>query len=158
MALTNKISAVLPDESVTAAQTAIGAIESALPFLIDLTPEEVSALPRFGDKSVAFVNNALVLAQQNDQFLPRSFSVDEFKKDVDLYNQLYKIIQPLRGLLNKLEHTFMLTGAEAYSSGLLVYSTAKTSKDMLGGLGADVDELGKRFVQKTAAVEEQPST
>jgi len=54
----NKVSAVLEQTNVDAINSAIAALNSNLPFLIDLNLEEKKALPKFGDKSVAFVNKA----------------------------------------------------------------------------------------------------
>jgi len=121
----NKVSAVLEQTNVDAINSAIAALNSNLPFLIDLNLEEKKALPKFGDKSVAFVNKAHELVLQTDEFLPRNFNVDEFKKDVVLYSKLYSVLQPLRMLMDKLEDTYMQVGSEAYTSSLIVYQQAK---------------------------------
>jgi hypothetical protein len=155
MAQLSRVSAALSAEDVTAINTALGTINSKLPFLIDLSPEEIKALPRFGDKSVAFVNKALELTMQTDGFLPRNFKVDEFKKDVELYVKLYSILQPMRGLMEKLEDTYLEVGAEAYAAALIVYNCAKNSRQELTGLESVLDDLGRRFVQKSAPVEEK---
>jgi hypothetical protein len=155
MGQTNRVSAVLSAEDITAVNTAIGSINSKLPFLVDLSADEIKALPRFGDKSIAFVNKALELALQNDEFLPRSFNVDEFKKDVELYTKLYSILQPLRGLLEKVEDTYLEVGAEAYSAALVVYNSAKNSRQELTGLESVLDDLGKRFIMKSSPAEEK---
>jgi len=150
MAVPNRISAVLSDESVAIITAATETINSHLPFLVDLSNEEIQDLPKFGSKSVGFVQNSLKLAQQVDTFLPRSFKVGEFKKDVELYAALYTILGPLRRLLEKLEDTSMLVGSEAYSGGLVVYNCAKDSRGDLAGLETVLDDLGRRFVQKSA--------
>jgi hypothetical protein len=46
---------------------AINTIRTKLPFLIDLTIEERRFLPKMGDKSRAFVSQALTVAEQNPQ-------------------------------------------------------------------------------------------
>jgi hypothetical protein len=158
MGPTNRVSAVLAAEDIDAVKTAISSIDSRLPFLVNLSPEEVKALPRFGDKSIGFVNKALELALQKDEFLPRSFSVEEFKKDVELYTKLYSVLQPLRGLAKKLENTFFEVGAEAYSAALVVYNCAKNSGQDLNGLETVLDELGKRFIMKSSPAEEKKTT
>jgi hypothetical protein len=40
-----------------------------------------------GDKSRAFVSKALEVARQNPDFLPRSFDLDEMKRDVELLDR-----------------------------------------------------------------------
>ncbi len=145
----NRISAVLEQTNIDAINTAVSSINSNLPFLIDLTADEKKSLPRFGDKSVAFVNKANELTSHTDQFLPRNFDVTEFNKDVELYSKLYSLLQPLRMLMEKLEDTFQLVGSEAYSAALVVYQQAKLNKDELTGLEPIIDDLAKRFLQKS---------
>lgn len=53
----------------------ISQIRALMPFLIDLSPEERQALPKMGDKSRAFVSQALQLADQDD-----SYSVDNYEE------------------------------------------------------------------------------
>ncbi|MGD8781768.1 MAG: hypothetical protein PVH88_22735 [Ignavibacteria bacterium] len=150
----NRVSAALEQTDLDEILTSLSGIETKLSFLVDLSIDEKMQLVKFGDRSVAFVNKALELINRTDEFLPRSFDVEEFKKDADLYNKLYSILQPMRMLLEKLEDTQMLAGSEAYSSALLVYQHAKMSKNTLGGLESIVDDLGKRFVRKSATVTE----
>ena len=154
MAVNNRVSAVVSDQDITDINTALNTILEKLPFLIDLSPEELKAIPRLGDKSVAFVTKALELVLQNSDFLPRKFNIDEFKKDVELYNKLYSLLQKFRMFIEKLEDTYVETGSEAYSSALIVYSSAKKARGDLAGLESVLDDLGKRFIQKSAAVEE----
>ncbi|BAZ66295.1 hypothetical protein NIES4106_10450 [Fischerella sp. NIES-4106] len=61
---------------------AITTIKQKLAFLIDLSNEERKALPKMGNKSRAFVSKALEVATQNSEFLPRSFDLEEMRKDV----------------------------------------------------------------------------
>ena len=51
----NRISAVLEQTNIDAVNTAISSINTSLPFLVDLSADEKKSLPKFGDKSVAFV-------------------------------------------------------------------------------------------------------
>jgi len=154
----NRINAVFTDEQLTAVKEATKTIETNLPFVIDLKPEEKKALPKFGDKSVAFANKCNEFIQQNSDFLPRNFDVAAMKVDVELYNKLYSIIQPLRMLMDKLEDTLQLTGAEAYAAALFVYQQAKLNRANISGVEAVLDELGKRFIQKSTEAEEKQTT
>ncbi len=155
----NKISATLSAPDLTDVLAAITTINTKMPFLINLTSDERKGLPKFGDKSIAFVNKALELATQKPDILPRNLNVDEFKKDVDLYNQLYTILQPLNILFEKLEDTQKEAGSEAYSAALIVYQSAKMSGEDLGGLESVLDDLGKRFARKSTptAANETPA-
>ncbi|MGD8779698.1 MAG: hypothetical protein PVH88_12135 [Ignavibacteria bacterium] len=150
----NIVSAALEQTDLDEILTSLSSIETKLSFLVDLSIDEKRQLAKFGDKSVAFVNKALELVNRTDEFLPRSFDVEEFRKDAELYNKLYSILQPMRMLLEKLEDTQTLAGSEAYSSALLVYQHAKMSKNTLGGLESIVDDLGKRFIRKSVSASE----
>lgn len=87
----NRVSAQLSAEDRDAVLQAIETIRQKMPFLIDLSPEERRDLPKTGDKSRAFVSKARELAEQNPDFLPRSFDIEEMRRDVDLLESLYPI-------------------------------------------------------------------
>lgn len=150
----NKVSASLNATDVQDIMTAITTINTKLPFLISLTAEERRGIAKLGDKSHAFVTKALELATQHPEILPGNLSVAEFKKDVDLFSQLYGIIQPLTLLVDKINDTQMEAGAEAYSAALIVYQSAKISGTDIGGLDSVLDDLGKRFSRKANTVKE----
>jgi len=128
---------------------ALKLIETKLPFLVDLTVEERKALPKLGDKSRGFVERASELSAQASDFLPRSFDVDELRKDAALFTTLFTIRQAVMILLDKIEDTYYLAGSEAYSAALVVYQFAKNSPVGTEGLDSVVDELGKRFARKS---------
>jgi hypothetical protein len=104
---TNQISAVLTSADRDAILAALTTIKQKLPFLMDLTTEERKALPKMGDKSRAFVSKALEVATQNPDFLPRSFDLEEMRKDVQLFEAMYPIVMAfiqLQELLEALLH------------------------------------------------------
>ena len=88
----NRINATLSQAAITAIMDAINTIRTKLPFLLDLTPEERHDLPKMGDKSRAFVSQALEVAKQNEAILPRSFDVNEMRQDVELAAALQPIV------------------------------------------------------------------
>ncbi len=146
---TNRIDATLSPSDKDEILAAIATIKGKLPFLIDLSPEERHTLPKMGDKSRAFVSQAAEVAAQNPDFLPRSFDVDEMRRDVALYEALQPVALALTQLQELVEDTLMEVGSEAYVAALLVYNSAKSS-----GQGAALDELadalGRRFVRKSS--------
>lgn len=88
----NRISATLPQADREAVMQAIATIREKLPFLVDLTIEERRSLPKLGDKSRAFVSKALEVATQNQDFLSRSFDLDEMRQDVELFERKVGVI------------------------------------------------------------------
>ena len=150
----NRVSATLSDTDRQDVMSAIKTIRQKLPFLIDLTPEERRSLPKMGDKSRAFVQQALEVAKQNPDMLPRSFDVDEMRKDVELFEAMQSIMTAFAQLQELLDDTFVAVGSEAYAAALAVYAYAKAN-----GKGAALDNLtdalGSRFSRKTRG---KPST
>jgi len=71
----NRIDATLSDENRDKILNLLGQIRALLPFQVNLTPEERQALVKMGDKSRPFVEQTLILAEQDESFLPRSFDV-----------------------------------------------------------------------------------
>jgi hypothetical protein len=155
--LTNQISATLTQADRDEALAAITTLKQKLPFLIDLTVEERKALPKMGDKSRAFVSKALEVATQNPDFLPRSFDLEEMRKDVQLFEAMYPIVMAMTQLQELLDDTYVMVGSEAYSAALQVYNYAKASGQG-AGLEAVVDELGQRFARKAKKASPQPTT
>jgi hypothetical protein len=154
----NKVSAVLTDTDVADILKAFETIRTKLPFLVDVSPEERRTLPKMGDKSRAFVEQANELAKRDDSALPRSFSVEEFTLDVELIHQLAPIIAACAQLHELLEDTNLVIGSDAYVAALIVYQyTSKGSGGSEGG-GLDdlLDAMGKRFARRAKQIADVP--
>lgn len=144
------ISAELKDNEKQVILDLVREIESKLPFLINLTPEERHNLPKMGDKTSAFVEKALELALQNPNLVPPYVNVEELRKDFELSNNLRDILNAIAILYEKLSDTYMAVGSEAYVAALAFYNSAKAAaKINVPGTDYIVDELGKRFVKKS---------
>lgn len=141
------ISAVLTQSDRNAVMDAVATIKEKLPFLVDLNANERKALPKMGDKSRAFVSKALEVATQNPDFLPRSFDLEELRKDVQLFEALYPLLLSMTQLQELLDDTCLAVGSEAYAAALQVYNYAKVSGNV-GGMDAVVGEMGQRFARK----------
>ncbi|MDT7540321.1 MAG: hypothetical protein QOE33_225 [Acidobacteriota bacterium] len=144
----NRISASLSAADRQAVLDAINVIRQKLPFLIDLSPEERHTLPKMGDSSQAFVSQALQVAEQNTDILPRSFDVGEMRKDVDLLAALSPVRNALAQLSELVEDSYMAIGSEAYTAALLLYQYAR-SAGKGAALDGALDALGQRFARKS---------
>jgi hypothetical protein len=144
----NRISATLSQADRQAVLDAINTIRAKLPFLIDLSPEERRSLPRMGDKSRGFVAQALEVAEQNADILPRSFDVEEMRKDVELLSALSPVLTALAQLNELVDDTFMAVGSEAYAAALLVYQFARAAGKG-PALDNALDALSQRFARKS---------
>jgi hypothetical protein len=151
----NKISANLSATDRLVVMDAIATIREKLPFLVDLTTEDRRTMLKMGDKSRAFVSKALEVATQNPEFLPRSFNVEEMRRDLALYEALYPILLSLTQLQELVDDTYIAIGSEAYAAALAVYNYAKASGDVTG-LDSVIDEMGRRFTRRSK--KKQPET
>jgi hypothetical protein len=151
------ISATLSQTDRDALMSAITTIKAKLPFLIDLSAEERKALPKMGDKSRAFVSKALEVATQNPDFLPRSFDLDEMRKDVQLFEALFPLLMALTQLQELVDDTCLAVGSEAYASALQVYNYAKASGQG-PGLDSVISEMGQRFIKKPRKLKSQSAS
>ncbi len=152
----NQISANLSASDRLAVMDAIATIRQRLPFLIDLTTEDRRTMLKMGDKSRAFVSKALEVATQNPDFLPRSFDVEEMRRDLLLYEALYPILLSLTQLQELVDDTYIAIGSEAYAAALAVYNYAKASGDVTG-LDAVIDEMGRRFTRRSKKKQSETS-
>ncbi|MBD6617092.1 hypothetical protein FNW02_14925 [Komarekiella sp. 'clone 1'] len=151
----NRISANLSQTDRLQIMQVITTIREKLPFLIDLTAEERKSLPKLGDKSRAFVSKALEVATQNPDFLPRSFDLDEMRRDIELFDALYPVLLSLTQLQELVDDTFIAAGSEAYTAALAVYNYAKANGNV-SGLDAVIDDMGRRFSRRNRKT--QPPT
>ncbi len=145
----NRISASLAPEDKDQIMAAIATIKEKLPFLKGLGPDESRSFARLGDRSRGFVAKALEVAVQNPDFLPRSFDIEEMRKDVELFEALYPIVLGLSQLQELLDDTIAIVGSEAYMAALAVYDYAKKAQGD-SGLEAAVDDMARRFARKSA--------
>ena len=143
----NRVSATLGETDLQAV-LAINTIRTKLPFLIDISPEERRSLPRMGDKSRGFVTQALEVATLNPDIPPRSFDVDEMRKDVELLSALSPVMASLSQLSELVEDTHMEVGSEAYASALLIYQYAR-SAGKGSALDGALDAPSQRFARKS---------
>jgi hypothetical protein len=149
MPLPNRISATLSQTNRDAITAAIASITAKLPFLVDLSDAERASLTRLKEKNHAFVVNTSQLAKQKDGFLPRSFDVAEFIKDVELFDSMYGLRQQLAALLQRIDDTTDCAGSEAYAAALVAYNAAKNSSVGTEGIDPYLDDMARRFSRKS---------
>lgn len=149
----NRIDAELTPERTAQIIETLRGYATEMPFLTDLSREEIQSLPKIGERGIPFALDALTLAEQDDTFLPRSFDVTKLRKDVNLYQQLSPLIVAAEHFLELLKDTQFLAGSDAFSGGLEVYAAAQRN-----GKGEALTEslrnMSKRFDRKPKPKEE----
>lgn len=152
---TNRISATLSQQDCAQIMSNINRIKEMMPFLITLTSQEFRDLLKMGDKSRTFVAKALEIVTQNPDIMPRGFDIDEFRRDMDLFQALESFRSALTQLLQMIESTQTLVGSDAYISSLIVYEQVKNNHLGLA-LEDAADQLGRRFIRKSKSKDIKP--
>lgn len=140
------ISAEIPDETVTQLIQQVREIEKLLPFVINLTPDQIRALPKMGDKSIPFVEKSLEFAQEYPELVPPYLDVPELQRDLDLYKKLKRLKNILQPLTEKVCDTYYAAGAEAFTAARTFYKSTKNASGLsVPGSDTIAEELGKRY-------------
>jgi hypothetical protein len=146
---TNRVSASLSATEQQEIMAAIASLSQNLLFLVDVSPEERRGMVRLGDRNRSFTRKALEIATQNPDFLPRSFDVEEMRRDFELFEALQPMLLALTRLQELIDDTAVAAGSEAYAAALEVYRYAKAN-GTVAGLDNLVDEMGQRFAQQSS--------
>ena len=118
----------------------------AKPYLIPLTKKERRELPKMGDKSLAFVQKATELADDNPALVPGYIDVAELRLDAVTAARLLPIEQKLSGFVLDVNSTRMIANSEGYVSALLVYGGfQQAARAAQPGAQGAVDQLNPRF-------------
>lgn len=119
---------------------------SLMPFLVNLTPDDILSMPKMGDKSLSFVEKSLDYAEANPNLVPPYLDVAELKKDLGLVKQLSPIYNLLSQLASAMAGTYIAVGSEAYVESLSFYNSVRdAAKRNVPGAKAIYDDLQKRF-------------
>jgi hypothetical protein len=78
----------------------------------------------------------------------RYLSVEEARRDVELFEALNPILQSLTHLRELVEDTQMVAGSEAYAVARVAYNSAKASANGVG-LSEVIGDLSQHFTRKT---------
>ena len=139
------ISATVADKDLQAIKDAVATIQTKLPFLLNLTPDERKSIFKTGPNSLSFVENALQSAQNNPDIFPKSFDVSDFESDVNLFGVLTEINTVVAQLASEIDDTRLAVGGEAISEASDVYNYVKAAAKKTPGLKPIADQLGERF-------------
>ncbi|WP_333600272.1 hypothetical protein [Flavobacterium sp.] len=153
----NRIIATMDAADIVAVKTALVTIQDKIPFLLGLTTDERTSLPKIDVSNKAFVEDAINAAVNNNSMLPSFFKVNDMQIDLNLFMQLEKIMSLVRQLQEKIDDTHLLAGSEAYVSALSAYKLFAAAADA-GVPGADAvyDQLRERFTNNTATAASTP--
>ena len=154
----NQISAAISDQTLAQIETKISEIRQLLsPYLVNLTPEERTKLPKMSDKSVSFISKMMEYIKTNPDLIPPMMDKEEMEKDFKLNQSLQPVFKILKQLSENVGETLMLTGHEAYAQALLYYATVKMAAKTGSPDAKTIQEdLGKRFAGQGKAKKTPP--
>lgn len=140
------IQAQLSAEAKASAIEVVNNLKELLPFLLSLSSKQRQALPKMDDGRRPFVEKALNYGTVEAGIVPPYIDLEELKLDLELYNALNEIYQPLKQLEEGLSDTLIAAGSDSYTAALSIYNSAKrAAKDGVPGTKAIVDDLKKMF-------------
>ena len=148
----NRLNIQATAAQITAVKTALQTINTNLPFLIGMTPEERSVLPAIDVNNKAFTEDAIFAGVNNAALLPSYISVANMQTDLGLFSQLDEISGLINQLAEKISDTQFLAGSEAYTSALTLYKLfGSAAESGMPGADAVYDKLRKRFANQGGA-------
>jgi hypothetical protein len=115
-------------------------------YVTPLTPKERKALPKMGEKTLAFVEKCYEFSKRNPELCPGFFDKDAFEVDFKDACGLFSAVNMATQLKENLADTQMSAGSEAFQAALLYYNSAKmAAANNIAGAKAVYEELRKRF-------------
>jgi len=146
MSDSNRISATLTDDDVTAILGAIDTIRTKLPFLISVSNEERGEIPKLGDKSMGFEEKCSSYMTSNPEFLPGFVPIAEVTKDRALLGKFMQFWPKLTTLCEDVADTKLVIGSEIYMADLAYYQNVRQgAKRGLPGADTIYNDLRVRF-------------
>ncbi len=153
----NELSVEITQEKDTAVLQLLDSLKAELDFLRDLSIEDRKGLSKMGRKNVDLVERGYSHAVTRPQYLPSYISLEEYKKDIDLFTWLRKVEKELNLLSDKIKDTAILAEAEAYQTSRLYYNSVKAAAKA-GDKEAEpiARDMAIHYKKKGASEEEPP--
>lgn len=144
-----------PDNLDAAIQLAYGALASmqgALGAYFDnLTADERRRLPKTGPRNGDFVGKAYQYAQAHPEFLPAYESVEDFGRNVAIYEKVRPLLQAVQLFAGALNDTVVSSGSKSMTTSLGFYGGAKQgAKRKQYGAEEIAADLGTTFPGRSA--------
>ena len=144
------ISLSLPQAKLTAIDSALSALETALAELVALEADARKRLPKMGGKSEAFCRQTLSVVAQNPQIVNPSLGLASAQADLAALDLLRPRRQRLQKLVERMQDTETLLGSDVMATALEAYGLLKISGKSQG-LSALRAGLSTRFKGKSTA-------
>jgi len=87
-----------------------------LPYLVNLTPDDISDMYKMGEKRLSLASDAITLSDGNPALVPNYVSLPAAKEDFTGAQQQAEIEAILAPLLKSVQHTKMARGSEVLTN------------------------------------------
>ena len=112
-------------------------------------------MPKAADKTKAFVQKAVEVANEHAQMFPAVF-LEELRKDWQLLGSLSPITLAIQTLAKKLDDTTLQLGGETFAAARTIYSATKTPSAN-AALRKAADDLAKRYGRRKKVDDTTPT-
>ena len=130
---------------VNTALASIKTLDSSLPLLIELTPDQRKSMAHYSDKELGFIQKTLQIVDQNPEVLPASFNKEDLRRDIDTLQKLDSILYALVVLTGKFQDSRFAAASQSISQARTVYQFIKTHNQLTGSLEDAVADLSKQY-------------
>lgn len=141
----NRISATLKPADKAAFIQTLKELTGRLDFLVTLQPDESRSLRKIGVDGVPYALAGLDAVRASLDFTRRSFDLAEYERDVQLFQNLGEVLAVLRPLVQKLEDTYRLVGADVMVTADDIYEDLRKDNGETAAVQAPLQLMRKRY-------------
>ena len=150
MAQQNLVSASLSAEAKAEIVKDLAEIKKRLGFLTSLGKKEVKTLFKAGNGYAPLLDKAYQTVSDNPDIMPRVFSLEEFRKDYQLYKDLAPIASQIEQLSDSLQNTMIALASDTMMETLEIYQAVKANKNKVPGLDTVAEDMSVFFAKQRA--------
>lgn len=154
----NRISATLSPADKATALTKLGEIQALLPFLLNLTADEKSSLPKMSAIRDGMDETFAQEMTAHPELVPNFVDMTELSKDRALRSALRDLHQQMCALCEGIEDTLTAAGVDTYLAYLSFYNNVKQgAKRNVPGANTVLDNLKRFFPRGGGSAPTQPT-
>ncbi len=142
----NLVDIAFAADAVADIEHALDTLDQRFDALVGLTPRQRRHLTKMGGNSEAFCRQALQMAHQHPELMPRGFDNEACQRDLRALEQLRNWRAQLTRLYERMADTETALGSDLMTAALEAYAFLKVTGKR-EGLDTTKRELGARFAR-----------
>jgi hypothetical protein len=147
--MSNYITATLTKQQQDEILALLYQVDAKLSFNVNLTKEQLDAIPKLSDGRLPFTQKALSYGKQDTSLVPPYNDLVEYDNDLNFFTGIEPIESFILRLAEKVTTARAASGSDAYTTALSIYDSAqRASKQGHPGAKAIVDDLKSLFEHK----------